>query len=143
MEKGCGTATSLRLQFESRRRILPDPIINTASTAGIGGGSAGLAYTVSKHGVVGLTRNTALMYASQGIRCNAICPGGTRTNIAETMPQDQLNAAGAARAGDCAALMPALLEPDDIAALALFLASDESRHINAAIVPADACWRAA
>lgn len=117
-------------------------IINTASTAGISGGAAGAAYTVSKHALVGLTRNTAWMYAQQGIRCNAICPGGTRTNIGETMPQDLLDPEGAARAGAFAQLIPAILEPFDIANLALFLASDESRHINGAIIPADAGWKA-
>jgi NAD(P)-dependent dehydrogenase (short-subunit alcohol dehydrogenase family) len=117
-------------------------IINTASTAGISGGAAGAAYTVSKHALVGLTRNTAWMYAQQGIRCNAICPGGTRTNIGETMPQDRLDPTGAARAGAFAQLIPAILEPSDIANLALFLASDESRHINGAIIPADAGWKA-
>jgi NAD(P)-dependent dehydrogenase (short-subunit alcohol dehydrogenase family) len=118
-------------------------IINTASTAGISGAAAGAAYTASKHALVGLTRNTAWMYASKGIRCNAICPGGTATNIAETMPADRLDAEGSARAGAYAALIPAFLEPSDIANLALFLASDESRHINGAIVPADAGWTAA
>jgi NAD(P)-dependent dehydrogenase (short-subunit alcohol dehydrogenase family) len=118
-------------------------IINTASTAGISGGAAGAAYTVSKHGLVGLTRNTAWMYAARGIRCNAICPGGTQTNIAETMPRERLDPQGAARAGAYAALIPAFLEPVDIANLALFLASDESRHINGAIIPADAGWTAA
>jgi len=118
-------------------------VINVASTAGIEGGAAGAAYTASKHGLVGLTRNTAWMYAKQGIRCNAICPDGTRTNIAETMPQDRLDPAGAMRAGAYAALIPATLEPEDIAALALFLASDESRFINGAIIPADAGWTAA
>jgi NAD(P)-dependent dehydrogenase (short-subunit alcohol dehydrogenase family) len=118
-------------------------IVNIASTAGIQGGAAGAAYTASKHALVGLTRNTAWMYAKQGIRCNAICPGGTRTNIAESMPQDRLDPAGAARAGAYAALMPGVLEPEDIAALALFLASDESRYINGTIIPADAGWTAA
>ena len=118
-------------------------IINTASTAGISGGAAGAAYTASKHALVGLTRNTAWMYASRGIRCNAICPGGTATNIAETMPPDRMDAEGSARAGAYAALIPAFLDPDDIANLALFLASDESRHINGAIIPADAGWTAA
>jgi NAD(P)-dependent dehydrogenase (short-subunit alcohol dehydrogenase family) len=118
-------------------------IINTASTAGISGAAAGAAYTVSKHALVGLTRNTAWMYARKGIRCNAICPGGTATNIAETMPADRLDAEGSARAGAYAALIPAFLEPGDIANLALFLASDESRHINGAIIPADAGWTAA
>ncbi len=118
-------------------------IVNVASTAGIEGGAAGAAYTASKHGLVGLTRNTAWIYATQGIRCNAICPGGTKTNIAETMPQDRLDLAGAARAGAYAALIPAFLDPEDIAALALFLASDESRYVNGAIIPADAGWTAA
>lgn len=118
-------------------------IVNTASAAGIEGGAAGVAYTVSKHGLVGLTRNTAWMYAKRGIRCNAICPGGTATNIAETMPIDKLDPAGARRAGEYATLIPAYLQPEDIANLALFLASDESCHINGAIIPADAGWTAA
>jgi NAD(P)-dependent dehydrogenase (short-subunit alcohol dehydrogenase family) len=134
--------------FTSRRAIPQmiqqggGSIINTASTAGISGGAAGAAYTASKHGLVGLTRNTAWIYANKGIRCNAICPGGTKTNIAETMPSDRLDPAGAARAGAFAALIPATLDPEDIANLALFLASDESRHINGAIIPADAGWTA-
>lgn len=117
-------------------------IINIASTAGISGGAAGVAYTVSKHGVVGLTRSTAWMYAGKGIRCNAICPGGTRTNIAETMIPDRLDAEGSQRAQAFAGLMPGVLEPEDIARLALYLASDESRYINGAIIPADAGWKA-
>jgi NAD(P)-dependent dehydrogenase (short-subunit alcohol dehydrogenase family) len=118
-------------------------IVNVASTAGIEGGAAGAAYTASKHALVGLTRNTAWMYASRGIRCNAICPGATRTNIGETMTPERMDATGAARAAAYAALIPATLEPEDIAALALFLASDESRHVNGAIIPADAGWTAA
>ncbi len=118
-------------------------IINIASVGGIEGGAAGAAYTAAKHALVGLTKNTAWMYALQGIRANAIAPGGTRTNIAESMPQERLDRAGAARAGAYAALIPAFLEPDDIAALALFLASDESKRINGAVITADAGWTAA
>lgn len=117
-------------------------IINVASTAGIHGGAAGAAYTASKHALVGLTRNTAWMYAKQGIRCNAICPGATITNIAETMPRERLDPAGSQRAGAFAALAPAYLDPSDIASLALFFASDESRNINGAIVAADGGWAA-
>ncbi|WP_034406205.1 glucose 1-dehydrogenase [Deinococcus sp. RL] len=115
-------------------------IINIASTAALSGGAAGAAYTTSKHGLVGLTRSTAWMYAQRGLRCNAICPGATKTNITETMPQDRLDPAGAARAGAFAALIPAYLESTDIAQLVLFLASDESRFINGAIIPADGGW---
>jgi NAD(P)-dependent dehydrogenase (short-subunit alcohol dehydrogenase family) len=117
-------------------------IINVASTAAIHGGAAGAAYTASKHALVGLTRNTAWMYAKRGIRCNAICPGATITNIGETMPPDRMDATGAARAMEFAALAPAYLDAGDIAALALFLASDESRYINGTIIPADAGWAA-
>lgn len=117
-------------------------IINIASTAALHGGAAGAAYTISKHGLIGLTRSTAWMYARRGIRCNAICPGATATNIAESMPQDRLDPVGAARAGEFAALVPAYLMPEDIAQLALFLASDESRLINGAIIPADGGWDA-
>lgn len=118
-------------------------IVNIASTAGIEGGAAGAAYTAAKHALVGLTRNTAWMYATQGVRCNAICPGGTRTNIGESMPRERLDPAGSARTMAYSALIPATMDPEDIAALALFLASDESRRINGAIIPADAGWTAA
>ena len=52
-------------------------ILNTSSVAGMKGGVAGAAYTSSKHAVIGLTRNVALTFAKDGIRCNAICPGAT------------------------------------------------------------------
>ncbi len=73
---------------------------------------------------------------------NAICPGATVTNIGEAMPSERLDATGAERAGTFAALAPAYLDPTDIAALALFLASDEPRHINGAIIAADGGWAA-
>jgi NAD(P)-dependent dehydrogenase (short-subunit alcohol dehydrogenase family) len=82
------------------------------------------------------------MYAKKAIRCNAICPGGTATNIAETMPREKLSAFGAERTGAFTGIIPAFLQPIDIANLALFLASDESKNINGAIITADAGWGA-
>lgn len=117
-------------------------IVNIASTAGISGGAAGAAYTASKHALVGLTKSTAWLYAPQGIRCNAIAPGGTKTNIGESMNQALLNPMGAARTGQFSALIPLFLEASDIAALALFLASDESHFLNGTIIPADGGWKA-
>lgn len=134
--------------FTSRRAVShmltqgSGSIINVASTAGIHGGAAGAAYTASKHALVGLTRNTAWMYAKRGIRCNAICPGATVTNIGESMMPERIDKPGSERTGAFAALAPAYLDPTDIAALALFLASDESHHINGAIIPADGGWAA-
>lgn len=134
--------------YTSRRAVIAmlaqggGSIVNLASTAALSGGAAGAAYTTSKHAVLGLTRSTAWMYATRGIRCNAICPGATKTNIAESMPVDRLEPTGAARAGAFATLIPAQLDAADIANLALFLASDESRYINGAIITADGGWKA-
>lgn len=67
--------------MRSTRKALPiflekgkGVIVNTASTGGVSGAHAGATYTASKHAVVGLTKNTAFMYANKGIRCNAIAP---------------------------------------------------------------------
>lgn len=117
-------------------------IVNVASIASLSGGAAGAAYTTSKHALLGLTRSTAWMYAQRGVRCNVICPGATKTNIAESMPTDRLDPVGAARAGQFATLVPAWLEPVDIAELALFLVSDASRFINGAVITADGGWMA-
>jgi NAD(P)-dependent dehydrogenase (short-subunit alcohol dehydrogenase family) len=115
-------------------------IINTASAAALGGGAAGAAYTVSKHGLVGLTKSTSWRYALDGIRCNAMACGGVETNIAQSMDMAHLDMAGAARYQAYQALIPATLKPEEIARLALFLASDEAMHINGAIIPIDAGW---
>jgi NAD(P)-dependent dehydrogenase (short-subunit alcohol dehydrogenase family) len=118
-------------------------IINIASVAGLGGGAAGAAYTVSKHGLVGLTKSTAWMYAQKGIRCNAICPGAVETNILASVDQMKMDPTGSERTSLYVSIMPEFLEAVDIAQLALFLASDEARYINGAVIPADAGWRAA
>jgi NAD(P)-dependent dehydrogenase (short-subunit alcohol dehydrogenase family) len=118
-------------------------IVNTASAAGMHGGAAGVVYTTSKHASVGLTRNTAWYYAKQGVRCNAIIAGGVETNIMASVDPSKINGVGAQQAGIYGGLIPAMLKPHDIADLALFLASDESKMINGALIPADAGWSAA
>jgi NAD(P)-dependent dehydrogenase (short-subunit alcohol dehydrogenase family) len=118
-------------------------IVNTASVAGLGGGAAGAAYTVSKHGLIGLTRNTAFVYGPEGVRCNAIAAGAVGTNIMASVDQTKMDPKASARYGTWYAAIPGQLQPIDIATLALFLASDESRMINGAVIPADAGWSAA
>ncbi|WP_284646229.1 SDR family oxidoreductase [Paenibacillus silviterrae] len=116
-------------------------IVNIASTGGFSGAHAGAAYVASKHAVVGLTKNTAFMYAQKGIRCNAIAPGATITNISSSMTN--LNEFGASRTKITQGVIPRAGTPEEIAQVALFLGSDESSFVNGAIVTADAGWTAA
>jgi NAD(P)-dependent dehydrogenase (short-subunit alcohol dehydrogenase family) len=118
-------------------------IINIVSTAGLGGASAGAAYTVSKHGLVGLTRNTAWMYTNKNIRCNAICPGGVVTEMARNIDLTKVDPLGAERNGLYYGTMPRLLQPQEIAKLALYLAGDDSSFVSGAVITADYGWRAA
>ncbi len=131
------TRKALPIFLEKQRGV----IINTASTGGFNGAHAGVAYTASKHAVIGITKNTGFMYAQKGIRCNAIAPGGVETNIASTMKN--INKFGARRTQLGQAVMPRIGKPEEIAQVALFLASDDSSFINGAVITADAGWTAA
>jgi NAD(P)-dependent dehydrogenase (short-subunit alcohol dehydrogenase family) len=143
-------ATNVDAPMYTSRRAVPQmlrqgggSIVNICSMSGYSGASAGAAYTASKHAILGLTRATAWRYAKQGIRCNAICPGAVRTNIEESMPKDKLDPTGFERAAAFFMLTAAILEPEEIAALALYLASDESRFVNGAAIGADSGMSAA
>jgi NAD(P)-dependent dehydrogenase (short-subunit alcohol dehydrogenase family) len=130
------------------RKVLPGmmerksgSIVNIASVGGLGGGSAGVTYTASKHALIGLTRSIAWTYRSEGVRCNAICPGGVQTNIATTAtPRSQW---GIDRLSPYHALSPRYAQADEIAALLSWLASDEASNVNGAIVTADGGWTSA
>lgn len=115
-------------------------IVNTASESGIRGGSAGVAYTASKHGVVGLTKNVAWSYADKGIRCNAILPGPTLTGVAEAAAN--FDQEGAARLQPIIALNHSIAQPEQMADVAVFLASDAASFVNGSIVPVDGGWSA-
>lgn len=134
--------------FTSRRAVQQmlafggGSIVNVVSAAGESGAVAGAAYTAAKHGLLGLTRNTAWMYAKNDIRCNAILPGGVSTAIVSGMDAKRWDPEGTRRVGTFHAAMPGILEPLDIARLALFLASDEARHVNGAAITADGGWLA-
>jgi NAD(P)-dependent dehydrogenase (short-subunit alcohol dehydrogenase family) len=116
-------------------------IVNIASIGGITGSVAGVSYTVSKHGVIGLTRSTAYLYAQKGVRCNAILPGAVITNIQQSMDAAKVDAWATERLNLSYGMIPAQLEATDIANLALFLASDDAVHINGALIAADGGWR--
>ncbi|WP_214711166.1 MULTISPECIES: SDR family oxidoreductase [unclassified Exiguobacterium] len=115
-------------------------IVNNISAGGLYGARAGAAYTASKHAVVGLTKNTAFMYADQNIRCNGIAPGAVATNIGSTMTN--MSQAGFGRQQLGMAINPRIGQPEEIAQLALFLDSDESSFINGQVVAIDGGWTA-
>ncbi|AEH52929.1 SDR family oxidoreductase [Heyndrickxia coagulans] len=115
-------------------------IVNVASVGGLNGSRAGAAYTASKHAVIGLTKNVGFQYALKGIRCNAIAPGGVETNIGTTMSEP--NAFGLERAMSGSAINPRSGKPEEIATVALFLASDDASFVNGAVITADAGWTA-
>jgi NAD(P)-dependent dehydrogenase (short-subunit alcohol dehydrogenase family) len=142
-------AINLTGPFLACRRAIPlmleqggGKIINTASEAGLRGGAAGTPYTVSKHGVVGLTKNIAFHYGDQGIRCNAVCPGGVETaiGVGNGMPHE----AGLAKVmAQLQGTISRAAKPEQIAAVIAFLASDDASNVNGAILPADNGWFAA
>lgn len=114
-------------------------IINTASVAGVAGGRAGAAYTASKHGVIGLTRNIAATYGADGIRCVAIAPGGVNTGISlGGEPSER----GFATLNRTFAANLRVGEPVEIANVAVFLASDEASFVNGHVIVADGGWTA-
>lgn len=115
-------------------------ILNNISIGGLNGARAGAAYTASKHAVVGLTKNTAYLYANEGIRCNGIAPGAVETNIGQSMTN--INDFGMGRTMLGMGLNPRTAHPEEIAKLALFLVSEESSFVNGAIVVADGGWSA-
>ncbi|MCL1847292.1 MAG: SDR family NAD(P)-dependent oxidoreductase [Coriobacteriia bacterium] len=125
------TRAALPVMLEKEEGV----IIVIASSGGFMGARAGVAYTASKHGVVGLVKNTGFMYAEMGIRCNAICPGGVMTEIGNNMNPSPFGYGRTSAA--TVATMSRLAEPEEIAQIALFLASDEASNINAAIIAAD------
>jgi NAD(P)-dependent dehydrogenase (short-subunit alcohol dehydrogenase family) len=108
-------------------------VISTASVAGLVGFPGLTAYCASKGGVVQLTKAVALEYATQGIRVNAICPGVIDTPMAGLVAMDEAGRAALAQIEP----MGRVGQPEEVAALALFLASDDASFITGAIIPVD------
>ncbi|CAM3971335.1 3-oxoacyl-ACP reductase [Catellicoccus marimammalium] len=112
-------------------------IINMASIASLIPGGGGAAYTASKHAIYGYTKQLTYDYARKGIRANAIAPGAIRTPMNQ---KDFLN--GGEIAKEIAKETPCgrYAEPEEIAQVTLFLASDDARYIYGDIIPVDGGW---
>ena len=128
------------------RKILPimleqdtkGNVLNTASVGGLYGGRGGVAYVASKHAVVGMTKNIAITYADQGIRCNAIAPGSIKTEIGTKVGDPDMSVLQKLMKG--VDVLPALAEPEEIANVMAFIISDEASFMNGSIVVADGGW---
>ena len=109
-------------------------IVNTASIAGLVGGTFGSAYFASKHGVVGLTKAAAVEYGTAGIRVNAVCPGVIQTEMADRLLQDNKQ-----RESAITALHPLgrLGTPDEIAQAVVWLSSDAASFITGQAIAVD------
>lgn len=114
-------------------------IINVASLGGMRT-VAGAIYGASKAAVISLTKNTAYMYMPNGIRCNAIAPGGIQTEISASMGMPNMNGYG--RVKNVMATAPALGTAEQIASAALFLASEDSSYVNGDVLLVDGGWAA-
>lgn len=114
-------------------------IVNTASIAGLGGTANLMAYGASKHAVVGMTRTAALEFARDKIRTNAICPSPVETEMMRSLERG-FNPDDPARVKERMVKTIPLrryAEPEEVASLAAFLASDEAAFINGGIYTID------
>lgn len=107
-------------------------IVNVATIGAITGDQAETAYAASKRAITNLTKNTAYMYATHGIRTNAITPGNIQADVVEPLR--------VRRAQEAGGLQVATRTYDEIAQTALFLASNKASYVNGVIVSVDKGW---
>ncbi len=146
-------AINLSAAFHATKAALPlmiakkwGRIINIASAHGLVASGEKAAYVTAKHGLVGLTKVTAIETANQGITCNAICPGWVLTPLVQQQIEARARAQGIAVADASADLLrekqPMLdfTTPEKIGALAVFLCSEAASTITGAALSIDGGW---
>ena len=149
-------AINLSAAFHTTRLAIPamkergwGRIINTASAHSLVASPNKSAYVAAKHGVVGLTRVTALEAAESGVTCNAVCPGYVWTELVERQIPDTMKTRGLTRDEVINDVLLAaqptkrFVTPEEVAALALFLCRDEAASITGANLSMDGGWTAA
>lgn len=135
--------TNVKSMFTLTKLLLPEllanrgTVINMASIAGLVAGGGGIAYTTSKHAIVGFTKQLALDYAAKELHVNAIAPGAINT------PMNQADFAGDGQMAKWVAEETPVKRwaaPQEVAYATLFLASDEARYMQGNILPIDGGW---
>ncbi len=123
-------------------------IINIASAHGLVGSAFKSAYVAAKHGMLGLTKVTALETAEMGITCNAICPGYVYTPLVEAQIDSQAKAHGIPREQVIRDVLLAqqpnkrFATTDQLGGIAAFLCSEAAASITGAAIPVDGGWTA-
>ena len=142
-------AVNTRGVFNITRAFLPrmlerkqGVIVNIASIAGLVGLRDRLAYCASKFAVVGMTKAMALDHARDGIRINAICPGRVETPYVTARLKEYPDPAKAYEEMVATQPMGRMGRPEEIAAAALYLASDEAAFVTGATLTPDGGWSA-
>ena len=137
-----------RLALPAMRQNRFGRIINIASAHGLVGSPFKAAYVAAKHGIVGLTKVTALETAEDSITCNAICPGYVYTPLVEAQIDGQARAHGIPREKVIRDVLLAqqpnkhFASVEELGALAVFLASDAAASITGTALPVDGGWTA-
>jgi 3-hydroxybutyrate dehydrogenase len=148
-------AINLSSTFHTTRHALPamrkqgfGRIVNIASAHGLVASPFKAAYVTAKHGIIGLTKVTALETAEDGITCNAICPGYVYTPLVEAQIDGQAKAHGISRDQVIRDVLLAqqpnkrFATVEEIGALAVFLASEAAASITGIALPVDGGWTA-
>jgi 3-hydroxybutyrate dehydrogenase len=148
-------AINLVAAFHTIRHALPamkqkrwGRIVNIASAHALVASPFKSAYVAAKHGIAGLTKTVALETAEHGITVNAVCPGYVLTPLVEKQIPDTAKARGISEVEVVRDVLLAaqptkqFVGVDEVAALTLFLASDQAASITGAILPVDGGWTA-
>lgn len=142
-------AVNVRGMFNVTKGFLPamveakrGNIINMASIGGVVGIRDRLAYCTTKFAVVGLTKSMALDHAADGIRVNCICPGRVETPFVTARIAEYADPEAAYREMSATQIMGRMVRPEEVAASALYLASDESHMITGTAFLIDGGWSA-
>ena len=126
-----GTFLMIKALYADFMKKRAGRIINIASIAGLMGNAGQANYAASKAGVVGLTKTIARELAARNVTCNAIAPGFIETPMTQAMNQDALEEA-------CKSIpLRRMGKPEDVAAAAAFLASDEAGYITGTVITVD------
>ena len=129
-----GVWLCMKYEIPAMRKSGGGSIVNVASVSGMRGESLQAAYSASKAGVIGLTKTAAAENAQRGIRVNALCPGGIRT---EAILHYFRSVPGAEEASVATHAMRRLGEPEEIADVVAFLCSERASFVTGHVMVAD------